>query len=384
MLVDFTVQNFLSIHQPITLSMERINPLIDEKLDDNIVESGYKDIDLLKSIVIYGANASGKSNIIMSLGQMKRLVIDSASKLQRGDKLPYAPFAFADGVQSGPTVMEIKFILDSKLYRYGFEYNQKIFQTEWLFQNKKKLFTRENDKIECSDEFKEGQGLVERTRRNALFLSVCAQLNGKISGRILDGFFSNIEGLDSGSKGYPVFTVNLLDNNEFHDEILMALKAADLGISGVDISESGIKMLHGDKPLPIRYESDGTKKLFGLIGPILDTIDKGYLLLIDELNDHLHPILARNLIKMFHSKTNSKAQLIFSTHDTNMLSSSRFRRDQIWFTEKNQKLETDLYSLADFDDGNLDDQFSFEKDYMRGRYGAIPYLGDFPFAGEES
>jgi AAA15 family ATPase/GTPase len=125
-----------------------------------------------------------------------------------------------------------------------------------------------------------------------------------------------------------------------------------------------------------KHESDGTKKIFALSAPILDTLQRGEVLVIDELDARLHPLMTRNIIELFNSqKTNPKnAQLIFTTHDINLLSYKFLRRDQIWFTEKNHQGATDLYSLVEFADINNND--TFEKDYIQGRYGAIPFMGD--------
>lgn len=420
MFIDFTIENFRSVGQQVTLSMERIKRLREKDVDAcNIIETGVADTHLLKSIAMYGANASGKSNVIRALAYMQELVKDSAKDTQKGEPISYEPFAFSPARKEAPTFLEIRFILDGDLFRYGFEVTKEQFQTEWLFQNEKELFTREEDTITCSKQFKEGKGVEKRTRENALFLSVCAQWDGDISGRILEQFFAKLHVISAHNDGYPALTASLLGKEEYQEIILTALRAADVGISDVKTAEKNmaeeieelpkelresilekltedgrkiedltvreISMLHGEsgKVLPLGEESDGTRKLFGLLGPVIDTIHNGEILVIDEFNDRLHPLLARALVKMFNNKSNSEAQLVFATHDTNMLTQELFRRDQIWFAEKNNNLETDLYSLAEYrlDDGSAVRQdASYAKDYLRGRYGAIPYFGEFPFA----
>ena len=419
MLVDFNVKNFRSIGESATLSMERIKLLREKGLDDlNIVKTEIADTQLLKSIALYGANASGKSNVIRSISYMKYLVMNSAKESQKGEPIAYDPFVFNPKHSTSPTEMEIRFTLDGHMYRYGFEVTQQEIEAEWCFQDEKQLFIRHGGTITCTKLFEEGIGVEKRTRENSLFLSVCAQWDGEISGRIIEGFFNKIHVLGNRGEGFSHFTASLLKNDGHRDPIITALRAADVGISNVVASEknilddldkypkevleslrtqlekdgknfedvmiSEISILHGDadKTLPLSEESDGTQKLFGLLGPVIDTIQKGEILIVDEFNDRLHPHLARMLVKMFHTKANTEAQLIFTTHDTNMLTKELFRRDQIWFTEKNKKLETDLYSLAEYrqqDGTKVRQDASYAKDYLKGRYGAVPYFGHFPF-----
>ena len=423
MLVDFSIENFRSINRQVTFSMERIKLLREQALDkNNIIKTKKKNMDLLKSATVYGANASGKSNLIKALSYMKFLVSTSARESQKGDPIPYEPFAFSEDCKNKPTVIEIRFLINQKLYRYGFEVNQQKFIAEWLFKNEQKLFTREEEKIDCSRCFEEGKGLEKRTRKNSLFLSVCAQWNGEISGEIIEKLFKKLNILTNKDIGGEEFTVKLLKNEQTRQLVIETLKAADVGISDIIASEkkiadeldnfpkkiqeilkkdiSGqnrnlneiigheITVHHGDeeKILPLKEESEGTQKLFNLLGPIIETIQKGDILIIDEFNDRLHPLLAKTLVKMFHTKLNTSAQLIFATHDTNMLSKGIFRRDQIWFTEKNRNLETDLYSLAEYklpDGGKVRQDASYARDYLRGRYGAIPFFGQFPIDFED-
>lgn len=419
MLVDFSIKNFRSINSQVTFSMEKTNMLREQSLDKtNIIDAGSNNTSLLKSGVIYGANASGKSNVLRAFSYMQYLVSSSAKDSQKGDSIPYEPFVFSPESINAPTSLEIRFIINQKRYRYGFEVTKQEIGAEWLFENEKELFIRDGEEIECHKRFQEGSGLEKRTRNNSLFLSVCAQWDGKISGEIIEGFFNKIHVLKNTKIGFPVFTASLLKKAESRKLIIETLKAADVGITDVIASEKNLleelehlpedvqKMLknkitnenenlddatineiiihHGDalKTLPLEEESEGTQKLFGLLGPIIDTIQNGEILIIDEFNDRLHPLLGRALVQMFNSRINHSAQLIFATHDTNMLSNEIFRRDQIWFTEKNRDLATDLYSLAEYklpEGGKIRQDASYAKDYLRGRYGGIPYLGDFLF-----
>lgn len=424
MLIDFTVENYRSIGAPVTLSMERIKKLREKELDSkNLIqpenESGP---ELLKTAVIYGANACGKSNILRALGFMKELVQESAKNSQKGDPINFSPFAFDPTLKVAPGSFEIQFILDGSHYRYGFEVDAKNIHAEWLFREGKELFTRELQQISCSEDFEEGIGFEKNTRDNALFLSVCAQLNGKYSVHIIDDFFQKLQVMSNRGISASSFTAKLLEQDAIKPYVLKILREADIGISDVqqattpmeDVLETmpakmrsvllesikeqeapieelmlrEINVLHGspDNILPLEEESDGTQKLFHLIGPVLDSIRSGNILIIDEFNDKLHPILARKIVKMFNSSQNNSAQLIAATHDTNLLDKSLFRRDQIWFIEKNRDHQTDLYSLAEYrtkDGSPVRQDEKYSKKYLEGRYGAIPYLGSFPFEESE-
>ncbi len=422
MLVDFSVENFRSINSPVTFSMERIKLLRERALDcGNIIKTGKKNPELLKSGAIYGANASGKSNLLKAFAYMKHLVSTSAKESQKGDPIPYEPFAFSKDSKVNPSLFEVRFFINEKLYRYGFKTTKEKILAEWLFENEKYLFIREGEAVDCAKRFKEGPGLEKRTRENSLFLSVCAHWNGEISGEIIEGFFKKLHVLNNSKAGFPEFTATLLEDEKARELIIETLKAADVGITDVitsrktlveelesfpakvrenvkkqilsanksldEIMVSEIVVHHGDggKTLPLEEESQGTQKLFGLLGPIIDTIQNGEILVVDEFNDRLHPLLAQALVKMFHSKANRSAQLVFATHDTNLLSRDIFRRDQIWFAEKNWNLETELYSLAEYklpEGGKVRQDASYAKDYLRGRYGAIPFFGKVPFACE--
>ena len=276
--------------------------------------------------------------------------------------------------------------------------------SEWLFQaddsEEKMLFERDFD-IDISDNFPEGQGISDKTRSNALFLSVVAQFNGKTSGKILLWFSKNLQ-LISGLQDTQCReeTLEFFENDRHRHDIIEFIKKLDLGIADIQIKkyisqktamfgiyEVGVKTVHrkydaDEKQTAIElfdietHESEGTNKLFALAGFLLDTLRTGKILLIDELDARLHPLITRELICLFNSnETNPhNAQLIFTTHDTNLLSSKTFRKDQIWFTEKDNKGATDLYSLVEYKVGK---NASFERDYTIGKYGAIPFIGNF-------
>jgi AAA15 family ATPase/GTPase len=377
----------------------------------------------LKSAAIYGANASGKSNLISAVKIMRQLVLDSSKDTQANESIPVEPFRLSTETIEQPSLFEMVFVINGRRYRYGFETTTEKIVSEWLFHvptiREAKLFERRKGKFEVTAAFKEAKALEDKTRDNALFLSVVAQFNGKISQTIL-GWFENlmiISGLND--TNLRPHTLRALESETYRDEILSLFKKLDVGIDDVQIRKSPIPTQTfndvpeefkrvseeierifkglGMKKLDVltshrkfnstgqavgtevfdldNQESEGTRKLFSMVGLFVDTLTKGHLLLVDELDARLHPLITRTIIGLFNSKeTNPQnGQLAFAAHDTNLLSKDIFRRDQIWFVEKDQFGATHLYSLVEY---KVRNDASFESDYIRGKYGAIPFVGD--------
>lgn len=426
MLVDFSFANFRSINDLRILSMEAVNNIADNP-KDNIFK--IDDKKLLKSAVIYGANSSGKSNVIRALAQMKRIVLNSV-KLNSDDPLDYDPFRLSTQ-EDEPSHFEVTIICDNNKYRYGFELTSERIEEEWLFVSKikgkteKKLFYRNLDEIEINDKlFPEGkvyQMVNLNLDKNRLFVSLCAQLGGEESKKIISWFRNKINIL-SGIKTHDLkqYSANILKNNLTGcDEAKMFFKRLQLGFKDIEcvefefdesklpdsipfeVKDKIIKKYSGKKAINMYSihnvydengnvvdttefdfddaESEGTNKLVQLSGPIFDTLNNGRVLVIDELDAKLHPHISYQIVSLFNSPTiNIKgAQLIFTTHDTHLLSAHLFRRDQIWFTEKDQKEQTDLYNMMDIvlpDNTKPRNDSNFEKNYIAGRYGAIPYI----------
>ncbi|MEG3873576.1 MULTISPECIES: ATP-binding protein [unclassified Microcoleus] len=405
MLIGFSVGNYKSFKETVTLSMVASSITEEDKeLDENNVFQINDKLSLLKSAAIYGANASGKSNIVAAINFMKWFVLNSSKETQVSDAIDIEAFRLSTETEKEPSFFEIVFLLEDKTFRYGFDVNAREVVSEWLFQaddsQEKMLFERDFDNY-ILDDFPEGQGISDKTRSNALFLSVVAQFNGKISGKILLWFSKTLQ-LISGlqDRQYREETLESFENDRHRHDIIEFIKKLDLGIADIQIKkyisqktamfgiyEVGVKTVHrkydaDGKQAAIElfdietHESEGTNKLFALAGILLDTLRTGKILLIDELDARLHPLITRELICLFNSnETNPhNAQLIFTTHDTNLLSSKSFRKDQIWFTEKDNKGATDLYSLVEYKVGK---DASFERDYIIGKYGAIPFIGNF-------
>ncbi|MGL5062165.1 MAG: AAA family ATPase, partial [Microcoleus sp.] len=419
MLIGFSVGNYKSFKETVTLSMVA-SPMTDgdTTLDENNLFIINNKLSLLKSAAIYGANASGKSNLVAAINFMKWFVLNSSKETQVSEAIDIEAFRLSTETEKEASFFEIVFLLEGKTFRYGFEVNSQEVVAEWLFQSddreEKMLFERDFDNFTLTD-FQEGQHIGEKTRNNALFLSVVAQFNGKISGKILRWFSKTLQ-LISGlqDRQYRQQTLELFKSDRYRNNIIEFIKKLDLGIADLQITyrpafviadntakysasygglypnseiQEAVKTVHpkydaDGKETSVeifdieKHESEGTNKLFALAGILLDTLRTGKILLIDELDARLHPLITRELICLFNSnETNPhNAQLIFTTHDTNLLSSKIFRKDQIWFTEKNNKGATDLYSLVEYKVGK---NASFESDYIIGKYGAIPFIGNF-------
>lgn len=415
MIVRFTVGNFLSFNQKRTLDLKAKGI---SELKTNIIN--FNNEKLLRSSVIYGANSSGKSNLIKALQRMKAVVLNSVH-LNDSDELDYSPFLLSTESENQPTFFEIVFWQESTRYRYGFEYDQHQIVNEWLFtgteKTEKPLFIRTPEGIGITDKFNEGEGCESKTNDNRLFVSLVAQLGGSISKEVLKFFRScNIlSGTEFNDKGG--FTVNMILHNlngcNESLELYQKLKLGFIDIKAVKpveppppppppfpappiprpplpLKPSSLKTIHNkfDKNGNVagtiymdkkENESEGTNKIIDLSGPLFDTLKFGKTIIIDELDAKLHPLITMRIIKLFNSpETNpANAQLIFATHDATLLGEEIFRRDQIWFTEKDELEQTDLYSLYDFnlpDGTKVRNDSNMEKNYIRGRYGAIPFI----------
>ncbi|NMG83436.1 MAG: AAA family ATPase [Methanosarcinales archaeon] len=417
MLIEFNVQNFRSIKEEVTFSLVAS---ADNSLDNNLIKTDLLRDNLLRSAVIYGANASGKSNVILAFNFLK-IFVETAHTFQKGTKINYSPFKLDKKCLSKPSKFEVVFIKNNIKYVYGVSLNSEKIIDEYLYyypkDRKALIFERKDtNNYRFTIDRKEQKFISEKTLDNVLYLSNSTQLNYDKTSEAFDWFKDNLGII--GTTDHPRlidYTIHKFSEDEKTKKfILKALSEADLGIN--DISVSIEKILIDEIPTPIRErfkavmsggdrklekidiktihkvidetgnedyvkfdfkeESEGTKRLFSLIGPWIDSLNNGRVLIVDELDTKLHHLLNVFLIKLFNDPTQNKnnAQLIFTTHNTNLLDLDIFRRDQIWFTEKNpSKGSTDLYSLIEFKprkDKNI------QKGYLAGRYGAIPFISD--------
>lgn len=427
MIIEFTVGNFNSFNEKKTLSFEARGGV--SELKNNFFS--FEKQNLLRSIVLYGANSSGKSNLIKAFAVMKDCVLSSV-RLNNNDILLFQPFLLAKDSVRKPTFFEVVFISEKQIFRYGFEYNSEEIINEWLFEVKRTkenlLFIRTKEGIGVSNTFPEGKGKEHATNDNRLFISLVAQLGGEISKQILQWFsdYTVLSGIDSSllssnvyDKDYKKMSLKMLnEKSDGYESALKLFKDLKLGFSDIEVIESDNDKLYkwllsnnatpdalenakNSKNLTLNtihnkyddsgniidkvswnndmHESEGTKKIIAFSGPIFDALMNGNILIVDELDSKLHPLITMQIISLFNNpETNpNNAQLLFATHDTNLLSTDIFRRDQVWFTEKDEVEQTDLYSLDDFvfaDGTKVRKDANLEKNYIAGRYGAIPYI----------
>jgi uncharacterized protein len=425
MLIEFSVGNYRSFKEQVTFSLVAANLVAKDKaLDQNNTYVVDEDLTLLKSAAIYGANASGKSNLAKALGFMKQFMINSSRETQSTDGIPVEAFRLSTETENLPSYFQIVFLMDGTKYRYGFEVDRTRVVSEWLYYVPKaretNLFTREFNSIKAAKTY-DAEGVQQRTRDNALFLSVSAQFNVEMARLILDWLTNQLELISSlHDQTSAKTTIKFLRDERYRDYILKLINKLDLGITQIaEIQQENLMInagndekispaikaaldklteaVKGFKPTPIttehrkfdgngnyhsneqfdlnKNESDGSQKIFALAGPIANTLLNGRVLWIDEFDSSLHPLISRCIVELFNSnEANPKnSQLIITTHDTNLLSNKIFRRDQVWFTEKDRYGASDLYSLAEY---NVRNDASFESDYIKGKYGAIPYIGD--------
>ncbi len=423
MLVEFTVTNFRSYRESQTFSMVRSKLKDSDKHESHSFPFPDKpDMGLLSSAAIYGANASGKSNLIRALATMQTIVSKSAG-WQRGQELPVVPFGMSAETLERPSEFEVVFYSDGTRYQYGFSATRDRILEEWLFAYPNGRSQSWIERLWDEDEQRYIWGRMEAlkgqkklwkdsTKGNSLFLSTAVQLNAEQLQPVFDWFKSalrvvGIAGLDSS------YTANLCKTESVRNEIVQFLQAADLNITDIQIEKRSLNpeevRFSDDTPAPVRDhilegilskdyvdvrfqhkgehgtamtldledESDGTQKLFTFAGPWIDVLKNGRTLFIDELHDNLHPLIVKMLVGLFHSKeTNpNNAQLLFTTHETSILSQDVFRRDQIWLASQEGASGTNLSPLSDFKvrKGAED----MERYYLDGRYGAIPYLPHF-------
>lgn len=423
MLIEFSVRNHRSIRDRQTLSL--VASASKELRDSNVMAVNAPSTpDLLRSLVIYGANASGKSNLLAALSFVRELVVGSVTRNKPDAPIPHQPFALgmvASKLQSSE--FELIFVQRGVRYQYGLVVNTNEVTDEWLYAfpegRQQMWFNRSRDGESGSTNWEFGPNLrgqkrvwLEATRTNALYLSTAVQLNSEQLKPVFEWFSVTLRGIAPFARVGDGFTTSQCDKNaNMKSKVLEFLTTSDLGIADLHVNRRKfeIEALDDSLPehvriflagelgdnareiteislthltnsgetltLPMDEESEGTKKIFALAGPWIDVLAHGYVLVVDELDTSLHPELLRHLIRLFHSpKTNpNSAQLIFSTHDTTLLDSDLFRRDQIWFVEKAPDLASHVYPLTDFSPRKGE---NLEKGYLQGRYGAIPFFGN--------
>lgn len=404
MLIRFSFKNFKSFKNENCLDMEATS-LKEHEYNVAKIDNG----EYLKVSAIYGANASGKTNVLQAFDYMKKriLVSDDSKKNSPIDEENVYSFM----INNDPIALEVEILAkNNKIYKYGFEVLKDTIISEWLFEKRVNkfysIFERENNNVSMKpNKISDLVNIDERT----LFLNIYSKIdrNNEDFSNVYD-WFVNSTYLDLGNPNFEKFINNrvslkILSDENYKKELLKFIKTFDSGIEGIKTTPDSIEAVKSNngiidievihkgekgevKALPFYLESNGTRKMFHLFDFFMDALKNGMVLFVDELDAKLHPLLTRYIINLFHNSDTNKGngQLIYSTHDTVNLNKETFRRDEIWFAEKDKDGISEIYALSDYileDDKNagkkVRNDATYNKDYLTGRYGAIPVLEEF-------
>ena len=413
MLIRFSFKNFKSFKDENVLDMEATSL---KEHEYNVVKTDQ--VNLLKVAAIYGANASGKTNVLQAFDYMKKriLVSDDSRKNSHIDEDNVYSFM----INNEPISLEVEILAkNDKIYKYGFDVLKDSISSEWLYEKRINkyylIFEREKNNVTMKSNSKIS-GLANIDERT-LFLNIYSKIDKDNEDfNNVYNWFVNANYLDLGNPRFEDFintriSLKILSDEKYKKELLKFIKTFDFGIEGIKTTPDSIEEVQNNnrvikielihkgennelKALPLELESNGTRKMFHLFDFFMDALKNGMVLFIDELDAKLHPLLTRYIINLFHnSETNrGNGQLIYSTHDTVNLNKETFRRDEIWFTEKNRDGISELYALSDYildDDGDeksgkkVRNDATYNKDYLTGRYGAIPVLEEFEISHEK-
>ena len=414
MLIRFSFKNFKSFKNENVLDMEATSL---KEHEYNLVKTDQ--VNLLKVAAIYGANASGKTNVLQAFDYMKKRILVSDDSKKNSPIDDDNVYSFM--INNEPISLEVEILAkNNKIYKYGFEVLKDSIVSEWLYIKKINkfymVFEREKNNVTMKSNNKIS-GLANIDERT-LFLNIYSKIDkdNEDFNNVYD-WFVNANYLDLGNPRFEDFintriSLKILSDEKYKKELLRFIKTFDSGIEGIKTTPDSIEEVQNNnrvvkvelihrgennelKALPLELESNGTRKMFHLFDFFMDALRNGMVLFIDELDAKLHPLLTRYIINLFHnSETNiGNGQLIYSTHDTVNLNKETFRRDEIWFTEKNRDGVSEIYALSDYilddEDGNnkyskkVRNDATYNKDYLTGRYGAIPVLEEFEISHEK-
>lgn len=399
MLIRFSFKNFKSFKNENCLDMEATS-LKEHEYNVAKIDNG----EYLKVSAIYGANASGKTNVLQAFGYMRNRILKTDDSRKN---TPMEENVFTYMINDDSISLEVEILAkNGKIYKYGFEVLKDNIISEWLFEKRVNkfytIFERENNIVSLKNNNKttEYANIDSRT----LFLNIFSKIdsNNEDFNNVVT-WFINANYLDLGN---PLFENNInnrislkiLSDEKYKNELIRFIKTFESGIEGIKITPDSIEAVKNNngvvkielihkgengiiKALPLELESNGTRKMFHLFDFFMDALKFGMVLFIDELDAKLHPLLTRYIINLFHKEETNigNGQLIYSTHDTVNLNKDTFRRDEIWFAEKDKDGISTIYSLSDYkiNDTKVRNDATYNKDYLSGRYGAIPVLEDF-------
>ena len=371
-------------------------------------------LSLLKTTALYGANASGKSNLISAMFFFEQYIFsqfinkngnEDFETEEAGIKMKLEPFSLSDSVNEA-SEFDIIFLHHGKQIQYGFECTSKEVLNEWLFINDKKAFERNGTELSFGSKYQKMLGAYKKLPAERLYIAVLEYfLDEEAKEEVLGDFISffskeyNVyseilfESTVKGLAGMIGLSRKLVRNQSYRKKVEQYLRLIDVGIKRLDVQtetifdertgkkkrEKVVRTVHdiydkdgnpvGEKLFSLRQESTGTLRFLAYIQNIIEMISNGGVFIVDEMSARLHPLLTKLIVDIFCSEQNEKAQLIFTTHDISMLNKDQFRRDEVVFVDKNEREESSLYALSDL---KVREDATFSKDYLQGKYGAIP------------
>ena len=430
-LLSFRAENVRSFRDEFELSL--VSTSLAEKSAVRLVawREGGQPIGVLPVAGVFGANASGKTNVLKAMNDMRTHVLHSFRSGSPTGGIPRRPFLLDPATKRSPSRFEVDLVLGGVRHEYGFVIDDRHVLEEWAYRYPRGraalLFHRRADQVEFgSVERAKGRAVMELLRPNALFLSTAASANHPVLLPLYSWFGHNLLLAEATSRQFrQALTTELLDNETSREHVLALLRAADLGVvgakkheldpvvkerlqravrilsgqegepdgteEGLAFEELGVRLVHlgatGEVELEEHEESLGTLVWFGLVGPVVKALADGAVFLADEIDSSLHPTLVAELIRLFQDPISNphRAQLVFNSHDATILGDSvsdrLIGRDQVWFTEKRADGSTLLYPLADLDPRKEE---AIGRRYLAGRYGARPILSrqEFDAAAE--
>jgi len=398
MLIRFSFKNFKSFKDENCLDMEATSL---KEHEYNVAKT---------DSAIYGANASGKTNVLQAFSYMKRRILVSDDSKVNSPMDEENIYSFM--INDNPISLEVEILAkNNKIYKYGFDILKDKIISEWLYEKRinkfYEIFERNNNNVQIMKVKNKLFDLANIDDKSLFLKSFRAIYKSNEDFNSVYEWFMNSNYLDLGDPKFEDalnkrISLRIVEDEKYRSELLAFIKTFDATIDSINISPASleeikntngvvkVELVHnyedGKKALPISLESNGTMKMFHLFDFFMDALKNGMVLFVDELDAKLHPLLTRYIINLFHnSKKNiGNGQLIYSTHDTVNLNKETFRRDEIWFAEKDKNGISEIYSLSDYimedENGNakkVRNDATYNKDYLTGRYGAIPVLEEF-------
>ncbi len=409
MLVMFKVKNFTSFKDETILDLRATSYV---QHPTHLLKINNK-CNLLKTVALYGANASGKSNFISAMYFFEKYIFSQfisnkesdASEQTRQFRYDLEPFALSKE-KNKVSEFDIIFVRNNKQFQYGFECTNESVVSEWYYIDDKKVYERIGGKVEYGSKYANLISSYNKIPSERLYISILEyfledEVKKTLLGDFIDFFqqeynvYSEIlfESTVKGVAGIVGYSQKIINNRNFREKVEQYLRSIDIGIKRLDIqteiitNESTgkkkkskvIRTVHdiydekgnvaGEQTFDLPQESSGTLRFFAFIQNVIEMTSRGGVFIVDELSARLHPLLTKMIVDIFCSKANTKAQLIFTTHDISLLNKDQFRRDEVVFIDKNNRGESKLYALSDL---KVREDASFSKDYLQGKYGAIP------------